>query len=186
MILATLPNGDTKCLYTLESIVSSCEDGIKYDYRQRTSKTRRICRTYNRIKKRSRREPMPFKAAFSNSQFEEMMRDWGLDAKKDEDLKQIVSIGYGCYTRKCDIEELLNKMEQSGKRIWNFVSKNIDNLIVSMRDEMANIEWCINMDDRETKFNNVWEALRENNQMDESTKYIVQEIANRYYYNTLQ
>ena len=41
-------------------------------------------------------------AAFSDKQFEDMCSKWGLNPKNEEDLKQIMSIGSGCFCLKKD------------------------------------------------------------------------------------
>jgi len=45
----------------------------------------------------------PLGFAFGNKQFEEMMADWGLDAKKDSDLAQVAHLFAGAYILKKDI-----------------------------------------------------------------------------------
>lgn len=46
---------------------------------------------------------IPMGCAFSDRQFDEMMKNWGLDPEKD--LSKIVSIGIpGCFLRKTDID----------------------------------------------------------------------------------
>ena len=45
---------------------------------------------------------LPMGAAFSDKQFEEMCAKWGLNPKNEEDLKQIMSIGSGCFCLKKD------------------------------------------------------------------------------------
>lgn len=61
--------------------------------------------TYRELKDRHQQEvdSFPLGFAFGNQQFEEMMKKWGLDAKKDSDLKQIAHIFSGAYIRKTDI-----------------------------------------------------------------------------------
>lgn len=49
---------------------------------------------------------LPIGFAFSNEQFEEMMRKWGLNVQKKADLAKIYSIGYGGYIQKKDADLL--------------------------------------------------------------------------------
>lgn len=57
---------------------------------------------YKELKERQQAEvnALPLGFAFSNSQFDEMMNDWGLDPEKD--LDKIVSIGLGGFIQKKD------------------------------------------------------------------------------------
>lgn len=59
---------------------------------------------YKELRERQQKEfdDLPLGFAFGDKQFEEMMKGWGLDAKKDEDLAKIYSIGYGGYIQKKD------------------------------------------------------------------------------------
>lgn len=68
---------------------------------------------YYEYKKKQQSEfnKLPMKAAFGNKQFKEMMAEWGL-CTSDEDLKKIVSLGYGAYCLEKDkhlFDELLQK-----------------------------------------------------------------------------
>lgn len=77
---------------------------------------------YQKMRKRHQMEfdAIPLGAAFSETQFNEMMRGWGLDPEKD--LDKICAIGCGAYIQKKD-EDLLDqiptqhraKMEQAIK-----------------------------------------------------------------------
>lgn len=57
---------------------------------------------YAELRSRQQKEvnALPLGFAFSNRQFEEMMKGWGLDPEKD--LDKIVSIGAGGYIQKKD------------------------------------------------------------------------------------
>ena len=57
---------------------------------------------YTELRTRQQEEvnALPLGFAFSNSQFDEMMRGWGLDPEKDTD--KIVSIGAGGFIQKKD------------------------------------------------------------------------------------
>ena len=61
--------------------------------------------TYRELKKRQQQEVnnFPLSFAFGNKQFEAMMERWGLDAKKDSDLKQVEHLFSGAYILKKDI-----------------------------------------------------------------------------------
>lgn len=63
---------------------------------------------YAELRKRQQEEfnPLPLGFAFGQSQFDEMMRGWGLDPEKD--TGKIYSIGAGGYVQKKDAE-LLHK-----------------------------------------------------------------------------
>lgn len=59
--------------------------------------------TYRGMKHRHQEEfnALPIRAAFSNKQFSEMLKEWGI---REKDAKnQVVSIGAGCFIRKADI-----------------------------------------------------------------------------------
>ena len=52
-------------------------------------------------RKQAEFDKLPMKAAFSNMQFEQMMKEWGLTTSK-EDLTKIHQLGAGCYCLKKD------------------------------------------------------------------------------------
>lgn len=66
---------------------------------------------YTAMRNRQQEEfnALPLGFAFSQKQFYEMMKEWGLDPEKDCD--KIVSIGYGGYVQKKD-SELLHKTRE--------------------------------------------------------------------------
>lgn len=61
---------------------------------------------YTELVQRQQQEfnALPLGFAFSQTQFVEMMRSWGLHPERD--LKMICSIGYGGYVQKKDVELL--------------------------------------------------------------------------------
>lgn len=64
-----------------------------------------------RIRHQNEWNGFPLGFAFDDSQFEKMMANWGLNAKKKEDLAKIEELCAGAYIRKSDVEsfKLLNK-----------------------------------------------------------------------------
>lgn len=97
-----------------------------------------------RHQKRVNKFPLMF--AFSNSQFEDGMKKWGLTI---DDTDKIYSIGAGGYIRKTDLEEY-NKM-------WDEIRKEHNDLIEAdktgdgyIKDmfvyELGNHEYCITHD----------------------------------------
>lgn len=62
---------------------------------------------YKELKERQQAEvnAFPFMFAFSEKQFAEGMRKWGLDPETDK--AKISSIGAGGFVRKCDVEKML-------------------------------------------------------------------------------
>lgn len=108
--------------------------------------------TYQELKDRHQKEmdAFPLGAAFSNSQFEEMMQKWGLTVK---DTDKICSIGGGCFIRKSDKEAFFNMI----KRFKNETDAAIaadetgDGFIYDMfYYELANHEYCITYEYDET------------------------------------
>lgn len=74
---------------------------------------------YQELRERQQKEfdALPLGFAFGDKQFEEMMKGWGLDAKKDEDLAKIYSIGYGGYIQKKDSTLLHEIRERHDKEM---------------------------------------------------------------------
>ncbi len=60
---------------------------------------------YKELRERQQQEinNFPLGFAYNNRQFEEMMTEWGLNAKKDSDLAQVSSLFAGAYILKKDI-----------------------------------------------------------------------------------
>ena len=85
----------------------------------------------------------PLGAAFSNEQFNEMMKKWGLDPDKDCD--KIYSIGCGCFIRKSDAQEFsdINKrFALEEKQFRKSMKKAVDQFVY----ELANHEYIITHD----------------------------------------
>ena len=83
----------------------------------------------------------PFGFAFSNSQFDEMMSEWGLNSQTD--LDKIVSIGAGGFVQKKDIKAMNEMFTRHKKELKEF-KKNIKELENGFYDEMCNHEYGIN------------------------------------------
>ncbi len=60
---------------------------------------------YRTMREKQQKEfnEFPIGAAFSNEQFEEMMSNWGLNAKKKSHIAQICSLYGGAFLRKKDV-----------------------------------------------------------------------------------
>lgn len=98
--------------------------------------------TYQEMKARHQKEvnDFPLGFAFSNKQFDEMMKKWNLDPKKD--LDKICSIGAGGFVQKKDSERMNNmfdKIEQEEKEAM----KDDDFLISAFEYELGNHEYII-------------------------------------------
>lgn len=67
--------------------------------------------SYEELKNRHHKEfnEFPLGAAFSNEQFERVMRGWGFTPN---DTDKIISIGGGCFIRKSDREKFLEICER--------------------------------------------------------------------------
>lgn len=72
---------------------------------------------YGELKERQRAEvnALPLGFAFSDRQFNEMMKGWGLDPEKD--LGKIVSIGCGGFIQKKDRAALHETMDRHGREL---------------------------------------------------------------------
>ena len=85
----------------------------------------------------------PLGAAFSNEQFNEMMKKWNLDPEKDCD--KIYSIGCGCFIRKSDAQEfhdINQRFREEEKQFRKSMKKAVDQFY----HELANHEYCITHD----------------------------------------
>lgn len=70
--------------------------------------------TYTELKSKQQKEmnAFPLGAAFSNKQFEEMMKRWGFSV---DETDKICSIGYGAFIRKSDKAAFFEMLERQKK-----------------------------------------------------------------------
>ncbi len=107
---------------------------------------------YAQQKNRHQKEmdAFPLGACFSNEQFDQMMRNWGLTP---DDTDKIYSVGGGCYIRKSDSAafcEMLNLFVKEREEAIA-ADKTGDGFIYHMfLYELANHEYCITFDLEET------------------------------------
>lgn len=103
--------------------------------------------TYTELKRKHQEEinRFPLGFAFSDTQFEEMMRKWELDAKNPEDLKKIISIGAGGFIQKKDLpafkEMLIRHKEEKAALL-----KRESDLIEALVYELHNHEYGYSRD----------------------------------------
>lgn len=105
--------------------------------------------TFSQMKKRHEieRNNIKWKFAFGEEQFKKMLEEWNL-TDKPEDLKQIVSIGYGGYILKKDLPEMtaiLDRQKEEEKQ----ARKHKKFLKEKILYTMANYEFGYTMDDNE-------------------------------------
>jgi len=79
---------------------------------------------------------------FSQPQFEDMMKKWNLTPN---DTDKIVSIGFGGYCLKTEINDFINLMKNNDNELKEFL-KNDKNLKDALIYELANHEYCITFD----------------------------------------
>ena len=108
--------------------------------------------TYQEMKDRQQKEfdAFPIGAAFSNQQFQQMMKKWGLTVN---DTDKICSIGGGCYIRKTDKEALRDLINRLNKEKQDAIAADTtgDGFIFDMFVyELANHEYCITYDLEDT------------------------------------
>ena len=83
----------------------------------------------------------PFGFAFNQSQFDEMMKKWGL---KPTDIREILSIGGGGYIRRSDADAFKEMMSRHKIQMKMAMKKNEDDFLFHMFNyELANHEYCI-------------------------------------------
>ena len=107
---------------------------------------------YQQMKDRQQKEfdAFPIGAAFSNQQFQQMMKKWGLTVN---DTDKICSIGGGCYIRKTDKEALRDLINRLNKEKQDAIAADTtgDGFIFDMFVyELANHEYCITYDLEDT------------------------------------
>ncbi len=108
--------------------------------------------TYEQLKNRQQKESnaFPLGAAFSNTQFAEMMQKWGLTVN---DTDKILSIGYGCFIRKTDRAAFHEMLERHSKEMEDAIADDktgygfIYDMFIT---ELANHEYCITHDLHDT------------------------------------
>lgn len=108
--------------------------------------------TYEAMKQRHQKEvnDFPLGAAFSDKQFEEMMKNWGLTVK---DCDKIYRIGSGMYVRKSDHKAMHEMLDGHEKELRDAIEadKTGDEFIYGMfYYELCNHEYCITGDLSET------------------------------------
>jgi len=88
----------------------------------------------------------PFGFAFSNEQFKDMMKKFGL---KEKDTDKIYSIGAGGYIRKTDSEAMHNMFKRHREEIENEIKNDKDGtgfIYEMFRYELSNHEYCVTYD----------------------------------------
>lgn len=108
--------------------------------------------TYEVMKQRHQKEvnDFPLGAAFSDKQFEEMMKNWGLTVN---DCDKIYRIGSGMFVRKSDHKAMHEMFDRHEKELQDAikVDKTGDEFIYGMfYYELCNHEYCITGDLSET------------------------------------
>ena len=103
---------------------------------------------YLKLKEKHQKEvnDFPFGFAFSNEQFKEMMKNFGL---KENDTDKIYSIGAGGYIRKTDSEAMHNMFKRHREEIENEIKNDKDGtgfIYEMFRYELSNHEYCITYD----------------------------------------
>ena len=109
----------------------------------------RTFKSYTELKNQHHEDfnKFPLGAAFSREQFDEMMKKWGLDTKND--IKEIVSIGAGCYIRKKDVKRF-NELTQQFEDELELFKKDDNNVIDMLRYELGNHEYICSHDPEDT------------------------------------
>lgn len=109
--------------------------------------------TYSELKRRQQEEfnALPIGAAFSNNQFSEMLKEWGI---REKDAKnQVVSIGAGCFIRKADIPAYTRTVRRHKKELKEAIEADQtgEGFIYQMfYEEMANHEFGYTGDPEDT------------------------------------
>lgn len=92
---------------------------------------------HNRHQKEMDAFPLGF--AFSNEQFDEMMRNWGLEPHETD---KIMRIPYGGFVRKCDADAFHEMIERHSAEEETARRENKDDYLYHMFDyELANHEY---------------------------------------------
>lgn len=103
---------------------------------------------YLKLKEKHQKEvnDFPFGFAFSNEQFKDMMKKFGL---KEKDTDKIYSIGAGGYIRKTDSEAMHNMFKKHREEIENEIKNDKDGtgfIYEMFRYELSNHEYCVTYD----------------------------------------
>ena len=103
---------------------------------------------YLKLKQKQQKEvnDFPFGFAFSNQQFKDMMKEFGL---KEKDTDKIYSLGAGSYIRKSDSEAMEQMFARHRKEIEDEIEKDLDGtgfIYEMFRYELSNHEYCITYD----------------------------------------
>ena len=103
---------------------------------------------YLKLKQKQQKEvnDFPFGFAFSNQQFKDMMKEFGL---KETDTDKIYSLGAGSYIRKSDSEAMEQMFARHRKEIENEIQNDKDGsgfIYEMFRYELSNHEYCITYD----------------------------------------
>ena len=103
---------------------------------------------YLKLKEKHQKEvnDFPFGFAFSNEQFKDMMKKFGL---KEKDTDKIYSLGAGSYIRKSDSEAMEQMFARHRKEIENEIQNDKDGtgfIYEMFRYELSNHEYCITYD----------------------------------------
>lgn len=103
---------------------------------------------YLKLKEKQQKEinDFPFGFAFSNEQFKDMMKKFGL---KEKDTDKIYSLGAGSYIRKSDSEAMEQMFARHRKEIENEIQNDKDGsgfIYEMFRYELSNHEYCVTYD----------------------------------------
>ena len=103
---------------------------------------------YLKLKEKHQKEinDFPFGFAFSNEQFKDMMKKFGL---KEKDTDKIYSLGAGGYIRKTDSEAMHNMFKRHREEIENEIKNDKDGtgfIYEMFRYELSNHEYCVTYD----------------------------------------
>lgn len=104
---------------------------------------------YEEMKKRHEEEinAIDIHFAFSNEQFDEILKNWNL-TKDKEDLKKIVSIGSGGFIQRKDLP-LLHETISRHKKELQELRKNEKHLLKMIEYEMSNHEYIYSYNDEQ-------------------------------------
>lgn len=110
---------------------------------------------YQEMRERQQEEfnTLPIGAAFSNEQFTEMFRKWGLDADNPDDLKKVASLCAGTFIQKKDVPTLKEMSARHKKELEDAIAADYtgDGFIYQMfLYELNNHEYGYTGDTEET------------------------------------